>query len=222
MLGAAKPPTARVPVVLDQFAAMSFLGVLAGALSADAVQKGRSLFADLVGEQVGSELFTLVDDGTNIEGPGAAPFDDEGCPSGRTELFTKGVLNGFLHNTYTAHRRARRSRPATASAAVPSARPASGTSNFYLDAGETPRRRAAPPSRGRRLDPRRERRALRRQPDQRGVQRRRDGPADRRRRARGAAARDDDRLDAAGDARRPSRASGTTFASSPRWGRRRC
>ena len=54
MLGAAKPATAHVPVVLDQFAAMSFLGVLAGALSADAVQKGRSLFADLVGEQVGS------------------------------------------------------------------------------------------------------------------------------------------------------------------------
>ena len=70
MLGAAKPATARVPVVLDQFAAMSFLGVLAGALSADAVQKGRSLFAELVGEQVGSDLFTLVDDGTNVEGPG--------------------------------------------------------------------------------------------------------------------------------------------------------
>ena len=49
MLGAAKPETARVPVVLDQFAAMSFLGVLAGGLSADAVQKGRSLFAELVG-----------------------------------------------------------------------------------------------------------------------------------------------------------------------------
>jgi PmbA protein len=137
MLGAAKPATARVPVVLDQFAAMSFLGVLAGALSADAVQKGRSLFANLVGEQVGSELFTLVDDGTNVEGPGAAPFDDEGVPSGRTELFTKGVLNGFLHNTYTAHKgettstgngkRGYRSPPGV------------GTSNFYLDEGHTPR-----------------------------------------------------------------------------------
>jgi PmbA protein len=135
MLGAAKPPTARVPVVLDPFAAMSFLGVLAGALSADAVQKGRSLFASLVGEQVGSGLFTLVDDGTNVEGPGA-PFDDEAVPSGRTELFTKGVLNGFLHNAYTAHKggtvstgngkRGYRSPPDV------------GTSNFYLDAGETP------------------------------------------------------------------------------------
>jgi PmbA protein len=137
MLGAVKPATARVPVVLDQFAAMSFLGVLAGGLSADAVQKGRSLFAELVGEGVGSDLFTLVDDGTTIEGPGAAPFDDEGGPSGRTELFTKGVLNGFLHNAYTAHKggaastgngkRGYRSPPSV------------GTSNFYLDAGETSR-----------------------------------------------------------------------------------
>ncbi len=137
MLGAAKPPTARVPVVLDQFAAMSFLGVLAGALSADAVQKGRSLFANLVGEQVGSELFTLVDDGTNIEGPGAAPFDDEGVPSGRTELFTKGTLNGFLHNVYTAHK------GGTISTGNGKrgyrAPPGVGTSNFYLDAGKTPR-----------------------------------------------------------------------------------
>jgi PmbA protein len=137
MLGATKPPTARVPVILDPFAAMSFLGVLAGALSADAVQKGRSLFAKLVGEQVGSELVMLVDDGTNIDGPGAAPFDDEGVPSGRTELFTKGVLNGFLHNAYTAHKgqtvstgngkRGYRSPPGV------------GTSNFYLDAGTSPR-----------------------------------------------------------------------------------
>ncbi|MGH2680998.1 MAG: TldD/PmbA family protein [Actinomycetota bacterium] len=137
MLGATKPATARVPVVLDQFAAMSFLGVLAGALSADAVQKGRSLFAELVGERVGSELFTLVDDGTNIDGPGAAPFDDEGVPSGRTELFTNGMLNGFLHNAYTAHK------GATVSTGNGKrgyrAPPGVGTSNFYLDVGETPR-----------------------------------------------------------------------------------
>ncbi|HET9249385.1 MAG TPA: metallopeptidase TldD-related protein, partial [Actinomycetota bacterium] len=113
------------------------LGVLAGALSADAVQKGRSLFAGLVGEQVGAELFTLVDDGTNVDGPGASPFDDEGVPSGRTELFTKGVLNGFLHNAYTAHK------GGTTSTGNGKrgyrAAPGVGTSNFYLDAGETPR-----------------------------------------------------------------------------------
>jgi PmbA protein len=90
-----------------------------------------------VGERVGSELFTLVDDGTNVEGPGAAPFDDEGVPSGRTELFTKGTLNGFLHNAYTAHK------GETTSTGNGKrgyrAPPGVGTSNFFLDAGVTPR-----------------------------------------------------------------------------------
>jgi PmbA protein len=137
MLGATKPPTTKVPIILDQFAAMSFLGVLAGALSAEAVLKQRSLFADMVGQQVGSELFTLVDDGTLTMGPAASPFDDEGVPTGRTELFTRGTLNGFLHNTYTA------SRTGGSTVSTGNARrggykstPGVGTSNFYLDAGE--------------------------------------------------------------------------------------
>ena len=81
MLGAVKPPTARVPIVLDQFAGMTFLGVLSSALSAEAVLKGRSLFAGKAGEKLGSDLFTLVDDGRVLDGPGACPFDDEGVPS---------------------------------------------------------------------------------------------------------------------------------------------
>lgn len=139
MLGATKPPTAKVPVVLDQFAAMDFLGVLASALNAESVLKGRSLFAEMVGDRVGSELFTLVDDGTILDGPGASPFDDEGVPSGRTELFTGGTLNGFLHDTYTAVRMGGGQR-STGNAKRGSYKgsPGVGTSNFYLDNGTTP------------------------------------------------------------------------------------
>ena len=137
MLGATKPPTAKVPIVLDQFAAMSFLGVLAGALSAEAVLKQRSLFASMAGQQVGSELFTLVDDGTITIGPAASPFDDEGVPTGRTELFTRGTLNGFLHNTYTAARTGGDARSTgNAKRGGYKSTPGVGTSNFYLDAGE--------------------------------------------------------------------------------------
>ena len=137
MLGATKPATAKVPVILDPFAAMSFLGVLADALSAEAVLKGRSLFASMAGEQVGSDLFTLIDDGRITIGPAAAPFDDEGVPTGRTELFTRGRLNGFLHNTYTA----RRTGDGTVSTGNASrsgykSAPGVGTTNFYVDAGE--------------------------------------------------------------------------------------
>ena len=104
LLGAAKPETARVPAVLDPVAASAFLGVLSAGLSAEAVQKQRSLFASLVGEQVASDALTLVDDGRLLDGPAAAPVDGEGVPTGRTELISNGVLNGFLHNTYTALR----------------------------------------------------------------------------------------------------------------------
>jgi PmbA protein len=114
MLGAVKPPTARVPIVLDQFAGKA-------------------------GEKLGSDLFTLVDDGRVLEGPGACPFDDEGVPSRRTELFTDGVLNGFLHNTYTAMRMGDGVR-STGNAQRGSYRgtPDVGTTNFYLEAGDTP------------------------------------------------------------------------------------
>ncbi|MDP8977825.1 MAG: TldD/PmbA family protein [Actinomycetota bacterium] len=102
VLGGRKPPSDRMPVVLDPFATAAFLGVLAGALTAEAVQKGRSLFADRVGDAVGARPATLVDDGRLLQGLSAAPWDDEGVPTGRTTLIDGGVLRGFLHNTYTA------------------------------------------------------------------------------------------------------------------------
>lgn len=136
MLGAVKPATARVPVVLDPFAGSSFLGVLAGALSAEAVQKGRSLFADRVEQQVGSDLFTLVDDGRLLEGPATSPFDDEGVPTGRTELIARGTLRGFLHNTYTAKRGGTSSTGNAKRAGFRSV-PGVGTSNFHVEAGRT-------------------------------------------------------------------------------------
>jgi len=135
MLGAIKPPTARVPVILDRFAAADFLGVLAGALNAEAVLKGRSLFASMVGERVGSDLVTLVDDGRVREGPGSCPFDDEGVPSGRTELFTGGTLNGFLHDAYTARRAGGDARSTGNAKRGYRSAPGVGASNFYLEAG---------------------------------------------------------------------------------------
>jgi PmbA protein len=102
LLGSKKPKSERLPVVLDNYSATAFLSVLAGALSADAVQKGRSLFAQLVGETVGSEHLSLIDDGRLLDGSAAAPFDDEGVGTSRTPLVERGVLRGFLHNTRTA------------------------------------------------------------------------------------------------------------------------
>jgi len=137
LLGASKPKSARVPVVLDTFAGSSFLGVLAGALSAESVQKQRSLFAGMLGQPVGSALLTLVDDGRALAGPAAAPFDDEGVPTRRTELIAGGILTGLLHNTYTARRGGTVSTGNARRGGYRSV-PGVGTTNFYVEAGATP------------------------------------------------------------------------------------
>jgi PmbA protein len=134
LLGATKPETEKLPVVLDPWAAAGFLGVLANALSAEERQKGRSLVAGLVDELIASPTVTLVDDGRLPEGPASSPFDDEGVPTTRTVLVEKGKLRGFLHNSVTARREGRES---TGNASRPSYRgvPGVSPSNLFLVPG---------------------------------------------------------------------------------------
>ena len=62
VLRAKKIPSARMPVVFDPYTAGQFLGVLGSALTGEAVQKGRSLFAGRIGEEVAASNLALVDD----------------------------------------------------------------------------------------------------------------------------------------------------------------
>jgi PmbA protein len=110
LLGARPCASFKGPVVLDPLVAAAFFGVLSSALTADAVQKGRSLFAGREGRQVAGELLELVDDGTLPDGLDSAPFDGEGVPTRRTPLIADGgVLQGLLYDTYTARRAGRES-----------------------------------------------------------------------------------------------------------------
>jgi PmbA protein len=135
MLGATKPPTRTVPVVFDRMVAPSLVGVLLAGLSAEEVQKGRSLFADKLGQRVGATGLRLVDDGRLVDGPGAAPFDAEGVPTRRTVLIDDGVLQCFLHNTATA---ARGDASSTGNAGRASFKSTPGVSahNLFLAPGE--------------------------------------------------------------------------------------
>ncbi len=103
-LGATKPPSERVTVVLAPPVAAAFIGVVASVLAADSVLKGRSPFADRVGEQIADERLHLADDPTDPTTLGAANFDGEGLAARRNALISAGVLRGFLHNAYTARR----------------------------------------------------------------------------------------------------------------------
>jgi len=134
LLGGRRTATAQLPVVFDPLVTAQFLGALSAAFSAEAVQKGRSLLADSMGEQVAGVALSIVDDGRLLEGPAAAPIDDEGVPTGRTVLVQDGVLVGFLHNTKTAARQDNGAR-STGNAARGGYRTAPGVSpsNLYFD-----------------------------------------------------------------------------------------
>ena len=109
VLGAKKIPTARMPVVFDPYTAGQFLGVLAAALTGEAVQKGRSLFAGRLGEAVASAGLTLVDNGRLDGAPASSPWDAEGVPRRRTEVIRDGQLASFLYDVTSARREGRES-----------------------------------------------------------------------------------------------------------------
>jgi PmbA protein len=103
-LGAGRPAPGRQPVILDREVTAEFLSLLGATLSADAVLKGRSLWAGRVGAGVAAAAVTVVDDPTLAGAVGSAPCDDEGQPTRRKVLIDAGVLTGFLHSLETAHR----------------------------------------------------------------------------------------------------------------------
>jgi PmbA protein len=109
LLGAVKPRSARVTAVLEPRVAATVLAIVAGTLDGEAVQKGRSPFAERVGEQVAAAGFTLVDDPTDPDAYGAAAFDAEGLATRRNVLIDDGVLRMFLYNTYSGRRAGRAS-----------------------------------------------------------------------------------------------------------------
>jgi PmbA protein len=135
LVGARQPESRRCPVVLDAFVAASFIGFIGAMLSADAVQRGRSLFAGREGEEVADPALRLADVGTEPEGPSSAPFDGEGAPTRRTALIEEGRLLGFLYDSRTA-RKDGRTTTGNASRGSYRSPPAVGTTNLLVEPGD--------------------------------------------------------------------------------------
>ena len=80
-----------------------------------------------------SDLLTVDDDATNVEGLGASSFDREGVPHHRNNVIEKGVLKKFLYNTFTAKKDGVRSTGnASGSTSSP---PSVSTTNFVVKPG---------------------------------------------------------------------------------------
>jgi PmbA protein len=104
LLGATKPASRRLTVVLDPFVTAQFLGVISSTLNGEAVVKGRSLFRERLGDQVAAANVTLVDDPTNNQAYTATDVDGEGLAARRNVLIEDGVLKQFVHNSYSGRR----------------------------------------------------------------------------------------------------------------------
>lgn len=76
--------------------------VVAHSINSNAVQKKSSHFAGKIGKQVASDLLTVEDDATNVEGLNASSFDREGVFHRRNVVIENGILKKFLYNTHTA------------------------------------------------------------------------------------------------------------------------
>ncbi|HAP76074.1 MAG TPA: hypothetical protein DCR14_08340 [Acidimicrobiaceae bacterium] len=109
LIGSTKPASKRTTVVLDPFVTAMLLGVVSSTLNGEAVAKGRSLFKDRIGDQVANPLVTLVDDPTNPLAYTATDLDGEGLAARRNALIDGGVLQQFVHNSYSARRMGTRS-----------------------------------------------------------------------------------------------------------------
>ena len=97
-------------VILDSDpASFIMLYPVISSVNADNVQRGRSLWTGKVGEKVASPKLTIVDDGLMPKGIGSQSFDFEGVPRQKTPIITRGKLEGFIHNSYTANKEAKKS-----------------------------------------------------------------------------------------------------------------
>ncbi|MDY7101401.1 MAG: TldD/PmbA family protein [Actinomycetota bacterium] len=134
LLGATKAPSQRLPILLEPRLAATLMGLIAGTLTGDVVVRGRSPFADRMGDTIASPLLTLVDDPTDPRSLGAGSVDGEGLACRRNVLIDGGDLRTFLHDSYTG----RRSGTASTGSAVRGARstPAPGVQAMAVEPGE--------------------------------------------------------------------------------------
>jgi len=126
LLGARKVETQRVPVVFEPSVTSALLGYLARCVSGNAIYLKNSFLAGRLGDVVASPLLKIIDDARIPRAPGSRPYDGEGTATRRLPVIQDGRLMNYLLDTYSARK-----------LDLSSTGHASGSSNFYLDKGDT-------------------------------------------------------------------------------------
>jgi len=128
-----KPPSGRVPVLLSPRAFARIIGIMTAGLSAKAVWKGISPFAEKRGERMFAPSLTVRDDPALAGSPYSYPFDDEGVTAADKPLVDRGVISTFI--TDLKHARKLNLTPGGNGARGYSSLPYPSFSNIVIGAG---------------------------------------------------------------------------------------
>jgi len=72
-------------------------------LGREAAQAGKSFIKpEMIGQRIGNNYATVIDDPTIPKSQGFYLYDEEGVPARARYLYKEGVINEFLHNRWTA------------------------------------------------------------------------------------------------------------------------
>jgi TldD protein len=105
LLDAVDAPTGRLPVVVGNgFGGVLLHEAVGHGLEADAIQKGASVYAGRIGEQLAGEFVTAYDDGSRPNEWGSDGIDDEGTPTRRTTIIEEGRLTSYLYDLLRARK----------------------------------------------------------------------------------------------------------------------
>ncbi|HEX8790263.1 MAG TPA: metallopeptidase TldD-related protein [Polyangiaceae bacterium] len=103
MLDAQEAPAGQMEVVLAPGDSGILLHEAVGhGLEADFNRKGTSNYSGKLGENVASEVCTVVDDATLLQSRGTINVDDEGNEPRSSVLIEKGKLVGYMHDRLSA------------------------------------------------------------------------------------------------------------------------
>jgi PmbA protein len=101
--GAKTMDSGDMPLILAPQALWAVLGTgFAKALDAKQVQDGKSYLVDSLGSQIASSELEIIDNGILPGAFGSRPFDAEGFPSQCTPLIKSGILQSYLHDSFTS------------------------------------------------------------------------------------------------------------------------
>jgi len=127
--------TQKAAIIFHADVGYALLGGILGAVNGERVLQGASFLGTMMGQKIGSEWVTLIDDGTREKGVASEPFDGEGVSTQKRIIVDKGVLKSFMYNTIIA-KRAGVKTTGNASRGGFTDLPGIGPHQFYMAAGQ--------------------------------------------------------------------------------------